>query len=81
MPAAALGAPEPQPAAGEPPVPPPPAAPLPANMDVLLDMGRSGAVLALDYFGREGLPESALRAFGCVSRRAALRGFACGRVR
>ncbi|KAI8467657.1 MAG: hypothetical protein J3K34DRAFT_523545 [Monoraphidium minutum] len=48
---------------------PPPAAaapPLPPNVHALLDMGRSGAALALDYFGRDGLPDGVLRAFGYV---------------
>jgi hypothetical protein len=41
--------------------------PLPPNMHVLIDMARSGAVLALDYFGRAGFSPDLLRAFGWVA--------------
>ncbi len=43
-----------------------PAAPLPPNLHVLFDMNRSGAVLSLDFFGREGFTDEMLRAYRCV---------------
>ena len=45
---------------------PQPPEPLPPNMRALLDMGRSGAGLALDFFGREGLPGGLVTAFEFV---------------
>jgi len=41
----------------------PAAAPLPPNLHVLFDMNRSGAILALDYFGAQGLSDEMLRAY------------------
>jgi hypothetical protein len=46
---------------------PPPGPQLPGNVHALLDVARSGAQLALDYFGKEGLLPDLLRAFGWVT--------------